>query len=186
MDEQSEVPVSIWAKPPVVFCRQDYPDRIMPTRDELKAIIDLMPPEKLDLVRMNLESILNPPVLAPEVEQMMRRAEEFTKQLQERLPQLQAGCKPETIRGFGGGGGFGSGPGLRGGQGEHAYSWWEGITYVTHKLMLHAGREVDSIQRLQLTEDESKLIFELEIYAEGRTVKWKEEFLVVQAATGNS
>ena len=44
--------------------------------------------------------------------------------------------------------------------------------------MIHAGREMDIVERLQLTEDETMLIFEQEIYAEGRTVKRKEEFPV--------
>jgi hypothetical protein len=43
--------------------------------------------------------------------------------------------------------------------------------------MIHAGREMDIVE--QLTEDETKLIFEQEIYAEGRIVKRKEEFPVV-------
>jgi hypothetical protein len=149
----------------------------MPTRDELKAFIDQMPPEKLDLVHTNLESILNPPVPDPQIERIIRRSEEFQRELSERLPQLQAGCKPETIRGFNGGGGFGCGPGLRN-QGGYSYSWFEGITHVTHRLMIHAGREMDIVERLQLTEDETKLIFEQEIYAEGRIVKRKEEFPV--------
>jgi hypothetical protein len=154
---------------------------MMPTRDELKAIIDRMPPEKLDLVHMNLESILHPPVLHPQVEQIMRRSEELQRELAVRLPLLQAGCKPETIRGFDGGGGIGCGPGLRN-QGGYSYSWFEGITHVTHRLMIHAGREMDIVERLQLTEDETMLIFEQEIYAEDRIVKRKEEFPVKPSA----
>jgi hypothetical protein len=153
----------------------------MPTRDELKALIDQLPDEKLEMVRINLESIQHPPIPNPKVEQIMRRSEEFQKQLPERLKQLQAGCRPETIRGFGMAGGFGSGPGMRGGQGQHAYSWWEDITYVTHRMMLHAGRELDIVERLQFTEDETKLIYEQEIYAEGRTIKRKEEFPIAKA-----
>jgi hypothetical protein len=154
---------------------------MMPTRDELKAIIDRMPPEKLDLVHMNLESILHPPVLHPQVEQIMRRSEELQRELAVRLPLLQAGCKPETIRGFDGGGGIGCGPGLRN-QGGYSYSWFEGITHVTHRLMIHAGREMDIVERLQLIEDETMLIFEQEIYAEDRIVKRKEEFPVKPSA----
>ena len=71
----------------------------MASRDELKTLIDQMPEEKLDLVRMNLESILRPPAPNPLVEKIMRRSEEFQKQLPDRLKQLQAGNPPDSIRG---------------------------------------------------------------------------------------
>jgi hypothetical protein len=158
----------------------------MPTRDDLKALIDEMPPEMLDSVRMNLESILRPPEPNPKVERAIKRSEELTRQLPERLKKVQAGCKPETIRGFSGGGAFGTGPGLRGGQGQVASSWWEDITYVTHPFVLHAGREMDIVERLQLAEDGTKLIHELDIYAEGRVVKRKEEFPVTPTVTDHS
>jgi hypothetical protein len=79
-----------------------------------------------------------------------------------------------------------SGGPLRGGQGEVAHSWWEDITYVTHRFVLHAGREMDIVKRLQLAEDDTKLIHELEIYAEGRVVKRKEEFPVIPTVTDHS
>lgn len=93
----------------------------MRTPDELKAFIDQMRLEKLDMVHMNLESILHPPTPDPQIEEMMRRSEKLQRELMERLPQLQAGCKPETIRGFDGEGGIGCGPGLRN-QGGYTYS----------------------------------------------------------------
>jgi hypothetical protein len=130
----------------------------MPRRDELKTIIDQMPPEKLDLVHMNLESILHPPVLDPQIEQIMRRSE----QLQRELVNASPSCRLDANQGY-------------------TYSWFEGITHVTHRLMIHAGREMDIVERLQLTEDETMLIFEQEIYAEGRIVKRKEEFPVTPA-----
>ena len=44
----------------------------MATRDELKPLIDQMPDEKLDLVGVNLESILQPPAPNPVIEKMLR------------------------------------------------------------------------------------------------------------------
>jgi hypothetical protein len=144
------------------------------------------PSEKLDLVRRTLENVLSPPEPNAKVERAIKRSEEFASQLPERLKELQAGCKPETIRGFSGGGAFGAGPGLRGGQGQVAYSWWEDITYVTHRFVLHAGREMDIVERLQLAENDTKLIHQLEIYAEGRVVKRREEFPVSPTVTDHS
>ena len=51
----------------------------MPTRDELKALIDRLPYEKLDLADFNLESILHPPISNPRIEQFRQRSEEFQK-----------------------------------------------------------------------------------------------------------
>jgi hypothetical protein len=151
----------------------------MASRDELKTLIDQMPEEKLDLVRMNLESILHPPAPNPLVEKIMRRSEEFQKQLPERLKQLQAGNPPDSIRGFHGGGGFGSGPPPMKGNGDCSYSWQEGRVVVRHRFVLHENHEMDFVERLQLTEDEKTVVYEQEIYAEGRSVKRREEFPVI-------
>jgi hypothetical protein len=152
----------------------------MALRDELKILIDQMPDEKLDLVRMNLEDILHPPALNPWVEEIMHRSEEFQKQLPDRLKQLQAGNPPGSVRGFSGGGGFGSGPPPMKGNGAHSYSWQEGRAHVVHTLRLHEDHEIDFVERLQLTEDEKTLVYEQEIYAEGRSVKRREEFPVIR------
>ncbi len=155
----------------------------MPTRDELKAIIDRLPYEKLDLAGLNLESILHPPVPNPRIEQFRRRSEEFHKQLPERLKQLQSGSDPSVIRGFGMVGGTGSlGSERREAYGQYAYSWREDRAHVTHRLILHAGHEIDIVERLQLSEDKEFLCYEQELYAGGRVVKRKEEFPVTDAA----
>ena len=73
----------------------------MATREELKALIDELPEEKLGLASLNLESILHPPAPNPRIEQFIQRSEEFQKQLPERLKQLQAGGDPSVLRGFG-------------------------------------------------------------------------------------
>lgn len=117
-----------------------YPAPIMASRDELKVLIDQLPGDKLDLARMNLESILHPPAPNPRIEQFRRRSEEFQKQLPERLLQLQAGSDPSAIRGFGMVGGTRIlGVDRREAYGQHGYSWQEDRAHGTHRLILHAG-----------------------------------------------
>jgi hypothetical protein len=157
-------------------CELRYALLIMATRDELMSLIEEMPEEKLDLVRMNLESILHPPAPNPMIEKVMRRAEEFQKQLSERLKELQEGNPLDSIRGFSGSGGFGGFPGK--GNGEHSYSWQEGHTHVKHRFVLHDNHELDFVERLQLSEDKKALVYDQEIYAGGRSVKRREEFPV--------
>lgn len=143
----------------------------MPTREELKSLIDQMAEEKLDRVRVNLENILNPPAPNPRMEKMMRLSEEFEGQFPERLKQLQAGNSPEIPipRGFHE---YGSGSGF-------SYSWQENRAHVTHSVQPHGGHEIDFVDRLELSDDEMTLIYEQEIYAGGRSVKRREEFLVI-------
>jgi hypothetical protein len=149
----------------------------MATREELKALIDELPEEKLGLASLNLESILHPPAPNPRIEQFIQRSEEFQKQLPERLKQLQAGGDPSVLRGFGMVGGTGGlGPGRRQAFGQHSYSWQEKRSHVTHRLILHAGHDIDIVERLEITADERFLLYEQELYSGGRVVKRKEEF----------
>jgi hypothetical protein len=63
--------------------------------------------------------------------------------------------------------------------GQHGCSWQENRAHVTHRLSVHAGHELDILERLQITEDEKFLLYERELYAGGRVVKQKEEFPIV-------
>jgi hypothetical protein len=149
----------------------------MHTREELKTLIDQLPEEKLVLASLNLESILHPPAPNPRIEQFTQRSEEFQKQLPERLKQLQAGGDPGVVRGFGMAGGTGAvGSGRRQAYGQYSYSWREKRAHVTHRLILHAGQDIDIVERLEITMDEKFLLYEQELYAGGRVVKRKEEF----------
>jgi hypothetical protein len=149
----------------------------MATRAELKALIDQLPEAKLDLVGSSLESILHPPAHNPRIEQFRQRSEEFQKQLPERLKQLQAGGDPSVARGFGMVGGTGGlGSGRRQAHGQYSYSWQEERARVTHRLILHAGHDIDIVERLEITVDERFLLYEQELNSGGRVVKRKEEF----------
>ena len=149
----------------------------MATREELKTLIDQLPEAKLDLVGSNLESILHPLAPNPRIEQFRQRSEEFQKQLPERLKQLQAGGDPGVVRGLGMVGGSGSlGSGGRQAYGQYSYSWQEERAHVTHRLILHAGHDIDIVERLEITVDERFLLYEQELYSGGRVVERKEEF----------
>jgi len=148
----------------------------MAPRDELKSLIDQIPEDKLKSVRMNLESILHPRPSNPVIEKMERRSEEIRKQLPERLKQLQAGNRPGMSFGFIGGDSFAAGPAPHKGSGECAHTWREGRAHVKHKLLFHEDREIDIVERLEITEDERTLVYEQEIFVEGRSVKRREEF----------
>jgi hypothetical protein len=41
---------------------------------------------------------------------------------------------------------------------------------------LHAGHDIDIVERLEVTVDERFLLYEQELYSGGRVVKRKEEF----------
>lgn len=150
----------------------------MISRDELKILIDRLPEEKIGLVRNYLEYILDPPVL-PTLEMMVRRADDLESELPERLKQLRAGNSPESICGLGGGISFGSGPARLKRNVEYSMSWEEGRARIKHTLLLHEDHEVDFVDRLQLSDDETTLIYEQEIYFGGRSVNRREEFQVV-------
>jgi hypothetical protein len=149
----------------------------MATREELKALIDQLPEEKLDLAGLSLKSILHPPVPNPRVERFKQRSEDFQKQLPERLKQLQAGGDPSVVRGFGMvGGTVGLGSERRQAHGQYSYSWQEERAHVTHRLILHAGQEIDIVERLEIAANERFLLYEQELYSGGRVVKRREEF----------
>jgi hypothetical protein len=75
---------------------------------------------------------------------------------------------------FGGTGGLGSG--RRQAHGQYSYSWQEERAHVTHRLILHAGHDIDIVERLEITVDARFLLYEQELYSGSRVVKRKEEF----------
>jgi hypothetical protein len=85
---------------------------------------------------------------------------------------------PRSVaRGFGMVGGTGGlGSGRRQAYGQYSYSWQEEPAHVTHRLILHAGHDIDIVERLEITVDERFLLYEQELYSGGRVVKRKEEF----------
>jgi len=46
-------------------------------------------------------------------------------------------------------------------------------------LLIQEDREIDIVERLELAENEKTLIYEQEIFVEGRSVKSREEFALI-------
>ena len=154
----------------------------MATREELKALIDQIPDGQLDSVNANLNYILHPPAPNPRVEQFKQRSEEFRKQLPERLKQLQAGNNPNGISGFIGGGGAGAiGIERQAAYGRYSHSWQEDTTHVTHWMILHAGHEMDIIERLKISDDGKFLCYQQELHSCGHEIKRQEKFPLTDA-----
>jgi hypothetical protein len=65
----------------------------MATREELKALIDQLPEEKLGLASLNLESILHPPALNPESNSL----DSAQKNSRSSYPSDSSNCRREAI-----------------------------------------------------------------------------------------
>jgi hypothetical protein len=56
---------------------------IMVSRDDLKALIDLLPESRLEMVRTMLDHNVNPPPPKPEIEEMQRRSRNYRSRVEE-------------------------------------------------------------------------------------------------------
>ena len=143
----------------------------MPTRDELKALIDDMPDEKLILVHKMLEFHLHPPLPSPQMEHIQRRNTEYRQRV---MKQFQENRKPGTL-GTGGGSSFASThegvPFSR--QGFH---YWDDKALVNQSLQNFDGQEIEIMERLSFSSDRTALICSLEIASDGHIVRHEDAF----------
>ena len=86
----------------------------MPTRDELKALIDQLPEGTLDQVRLNLVHFLAPRKPRPEVQEQMERRMKNWKALTQQLITEQHIAETRELGATGGMGGGGTGGGMTG------------------------------------------------------------------------
>ena len=143
----------------------------MATRDELKALIDQLPENRLEPVHGMLEFHLNPPAPNPEIERMHRRTIEYRKLVEQRFRET---LRPGTCAGLGGGGSSGMHEGTP--FSRHSFSYWDDKALVQQTLQSFDGQEIEIMERFSMAADRSTLSCTFEVSSGGRTVRHEEEF----------
>jgi len=143
----------------------------MVSRDELKALIDQLAENKLEMVRTMLDHNVNPPPPIPQIEEMQRRSQSYKSRVEARFRETR---KPGTIGGMGGGGFAGMHEGTP--YGRHGFSYWDEKALVQQTLQSFDGHEVEIMERFSISDDHTKLSCLLELSSGGRTVRHTEDF----------
>ena len=143
----------------------------MSTRDELKALIDQLPDDKLSHVHQMLEFHLNPPKPLPEIEQVQRSGKEYKRKVLNKFRESQ---RPGTL-GTGGGTGFAS---MHEGVpfGRHGFHYWDEKALVNQSLQSFDGQEIEIMERLSFSPDRTMLVCAFEISSGGHTVHYQDGF----------
>jgi len=150
----------------------------MPTRDELKVLIDQLPDDKLIAVHRMLELNLNrnPPQLVPEMEQMQQRSKEYRQRV---LQKFRENRKPGTLGTAGGTGYASTHDGVS--FGRQGFHYWDNKALVHQSLQSFDGQEIEIMERLSFSADRTVLVCALEISSGGYTVQHQDGFPISQA-----
>jgi hypothetical protein len=143
----------------------------MVSRDDLKALIDLLPESRLEMVRTMLDHNVHPPPPKPEIEEMQRRSRNYRSRVEERF---RATRKPGTLGSMGGGGFAGMHEGTP--YGRHSFSYWDDKALVQQTLQSFDGHELEIMERLSISDDRKKLSCVLELSSGGHTVRYTDDF----------
>jgi hypothetical protein len=141
----------------------------MPTREELKALIDQIPEDRLDLTARSLQRCVTPPPPPPppgspgswikpaptELTAMMRRSETYKKEVMRRFEESGS---PGTL-----------------GVGMPRFQYWDHEALVSQELHYFDGRDVEIMVRLSVS-DEQSLCCAVEVSSGGKTVRHSDEF----------
>lgn len=144
----------------------------MPSRDELKSLIDQVPEGRLATVEAMLQAQLRPPTPPPpEMERLRERGREYRQLVEKRYSDIQ---KPGTIGGMAGGGSFGVHNGTP--FGRNSFSYWDGKAMVQQTLQSFDGQDIEIMERFSIDEERTKLTCTIELSSGGRTVRHEEQF----------
>jgi hypothetical protein len=146
----------------------------MPTRDELKAMVDVLPQSSLERVHTMMKyQIEPPPPPSAEVARMRQRGQEYRKAVEQSFRENR---RPGTIAGMAGGGSWGTREGTP--FGRSSFHYWDGKALVQQTLQSFDSYEVELMERFSMSEDGTKLVCSVELSSGGRTVRHDEEFPV--------
>jgi len=142
----------------------------MPSREELKTLVDQLREDQLVHVEMMLRHQVNPPKPRPEFEAMRRRSQEYQQKVLRRFRETQ---RPGTIGTGGGSGGFGEHEGTR--FGRQGFHYWDDKALVYQSMQYLDGREIEVMERLSISEA-GGLCCAIELASGGKTVRHSDEF----------
>jgi hypothetical protein len=148
----------------------------MASRDELKALIDQLPENCLEMVRQMIEHEIHPPAPRPEIERMQQRSRNYRRLVEQRFRETR---KPGTI-GTMGGTGFSS---MHEGVpfGRQGFHYWDDKALVHQSLQSFDGQEIEVMERLSFSPDRTKLLCVVELSSGGLMVRHEEEFPTTEA-----
>ena len=144
----------------------------MDGRDDLHSLLDRLPEEMLQPIRLYLDSLLRPRMPRPEIERSRDRSREFRKLVERRFQETR---KSGTISAMVGGGGLF--PRDEETYGRNAFHYWDDKALVHQTLQFFAGQELEIMERISRTDDGATLIYDQELSSGGRTIRNKAEFL---------
>ncbi|MGA9978148.1 MAG: hypothetical protein WBQ08_05900 [Candidatus Sulfotelmatobacter sp.] len=153
----------------------------MSIRDEVRALFDELPEDKLQTVRAYLNGLLRPHPLRAENLRSRDQAQKFQMLVEQRFNETR---KPGTISFMLGGGSLFPKDGES--CGRHSFHYWDDKALVHQTLQFFAGQELEIMERFSRSDDGGTLVYEQEMHSGGRTLRNKIEFPFLNGAkTGN-
>ena len=143
----------------------------MAIRDELHSLLDQLPEDQLQNARPFLVGLLRPRAPSPEIEHARQLTQEYKKMVERRFRETR---KPGTISALVGGGNVFPREGKA--HSNHAFHYWDDKALVDQTLRVFEGQELESMERISLSDDRTTLVYEQELSSGGLTKRHEERF----------
>lgn len=150
----------------------------MANRDELHSLVDQLPEDQLQNARPFLTGLLRPRAPSPEIEQARQLTHRYKKMVEQRFRETR---KPGTISTLVGGGSVFPREGKA--NANHAFHYWDNKALVHQSLRVFEGQELESMERISMSDDCTTLLYEQELSSGGLTKKHEERFPFRQQRT---
>jgi ATP-dependent Clp protease ATP-binding subunit ClpA len=148
-------------------------------RESLKALVDILPPERLGQAKRMLESLQTRP---PAQLAVPPRIAELRQEMRDRF---RRGLKPGTAGGAGGGGSWNADEAGKIRRGRYSSSRFEDGADVVETHHFRDGEEITLVERFRLSEDGKTLSYTQEITGPGKSEQHTVDFEVSQEGGKN-